>query len=309
MYAMVQENELLYMKEQVRRAKEAYEFICNCGHPSPVEAQQLLKDGIVKGIPLLMGGDIERAYKIYGQHPESMKGKLIKKTVGQVPVDMMLWSIEKEQKLHTEVMSVDSTNFLVTMSGLLNLTMQTWIRNEGRMEMGLSLQGQLGLLCSRAFKPTIVYADPHSTFRNMMYNFPGVEVDVGGAGDYIPKVDAKIHRIKELYRRVKSRLAWRLPGSLVPDLVTYIVARLSIHRTSALTEAVAPKEAFTGILVHYHKGVKLAFGDCIEAYEGTTNTSCSRCSACIVLYPANNEAGSCNCSKLIRAQKYADQIW
>jgi hypothetical protein len=168
MYAMVQENELLYMKEQVRRAKEAYEFICNCGYPSPVEAQQLLKDGNVKGIPLLMGGDIERAYKIYGQHPESMKGKLIKKTVGQVPVDMMLWSIEKEQKLHTEVMSVDSTNFLVTMSGLLNLTMQTWIRNEGRMEMGLSLQGQLGLLCSRAFKPTIVYADPHSTFRNMM---------------------------------------------------------------------------------------------------------------------------------------------
>ena len=148
MYAMVQENELLYMKEQVRRAKEAYEFICNCGHPSPVEAQQLLKDGIVKGIPLLMGGDIERAYKIYGQHPESMKGKLIKKTVGQVPVDMMLQSVKKEQKLHTDVMSVDSMKFLVTVSNPLILRMQKWIRNAGRMEMGLALQGQLGLLRS-----------------------------------------------------------------------------------------------------------------------------------------------------------------
>jgi hypothetical protein len=76
--------------------------------------------------------------------------------------------------------------------------MQTWIRNKGMMEMGLILQGQLGLLWSRAFKPTIVNADPHSTFRSMMYDFPGVEVDVGGAGDYVPKVDAKIHRIKEL---------------------------------------------------------------------------------------------------------------
>jgi hypothetical protein len=117
-------------------------------YPSPVEAQHLLKDGIVKGIPLLMSGDIEYAFKIYGQHPEYVKGKLVKKTVGQVPVDMMLQSVEKEQKLHTDVMSVDSMKFLVTVSNPLILRMQKWIRNAGRMEMGLALQGQLGLLRS-----------------------------------------------------------------------------------------------------------------------------------------------------------------
>jgi hypothetical protein len=132
MYATVQENELLYTKEQVRRAKEAYEFIRNCGYPSPVEAQRLLKDGNVKGIPLLMSGDIERAYKIYGQHPEYVKGKLIKRTVGRVPVDMALRSVEKEQKLHTDVMSLDGAKFLVTVSDLLNLTMQTWKRRKNR---------------------------------------------------------------------------------------------------------------------------------------------------------------------------------
>jgi hypothetical protein len=63
-----------------------------------------------------MGGDIERANKIYGQHPEYVKGKLVKKTMGQVPVDMMLQSVKKEQKLHTDIMSVDSTKFLVTVS-------------------------------------------------------------------------------------------------------------------------------------------------------------------------------------------------
>jgi len=59
LYATVQENKLLNTKEQVHRAREAYEFIRNCGYPSPVEAQRLLKDGNVKGIPLLMSGDIE----------------------------------------------------------------------------------------------------------------------------------------------------------------------------------------------------------------------------------------------------------
>jgi hypothetical protein len=80
--------------------------------------------------------------------------------------------------------------------------------------------------------------------------------------------------------------------SLVPDLVAYVVAKLNIHHTSALTEAVAPKVAFTGIPVHYHKDVKLAFGDYMEAYEGTMNASRPRTSACIALYPANNAAGS-----------------
>jgi hypothetical protein len=125
-----------------------YEFIPNCGYPSPVEAQWLLKDSNVKGIPLLMGEEIERAYRISCQHPEYVKGKLVKKTVGQVPVDMMLQSVKKEQKLHTDVMSVDSMKFLVTVSNPLILRMQKWIRNAGRMEMGLALQGQLGLLRS-----------------------------------------------------------------------------------------------------------------------------------------------------------------
>jgi hypothetical protein len=63
-----------------------------------------------------MGGDIERANKIGSQHPEYVKEKLVKKTMGRVPVDMTLWSMKKEQKLHTDIMSVDSTKFLVTVS-------------------------------------------------------------------------------------------------------------------------------------------------------------------------------------------------
>jgi hypothetical protein len=35
LYAMVAENELLYSKEQVHRAKAAHEFICNCGYLLP----------------------------------------------------------------------------------------------------------------------------------------------------------------------------------------------------------------------------------------------------------------------------------
>jgi hypothetical protein len=68
----------------------------------------------------------------------------------------------------------------------------------------------------------------------MTQEFAGVEVDVGGASDYVPKVEAKIRRIKETYRCVKHGLPWRLPQSKVKDLVAYAVSRLNIRRVSSL---------------------------------------------------------------------------
>jgi hypothetical protein len=49
---------------------------------------------------------------------------------------------------------------------------------------------------------------------------------------------------------------------------------------------------FTGVPVDYKKELLLAFGDYVEAYEGTDNTSRARSSACIALHPASNAAGS-----------------
>jgi hypothetical protein len=245
-HATMQENESLYSAEQVRRAKPAHEFVRNCGYPLPAEAVHIKRDGNVRGVPLLMQEDVERAYRIYGQHPEYIKGKSVKCTVGRMLIDVMLRSTKLKQKLSTDVMEIDGKKFLVTVSDPLHLTLQTAVENESKQVLGMGLQGHLVTLWSRGFEPTIVYVDPHSMFRGMQQDFPGVEVDVGGARDYVPKVDAKIRRLKEVYRAVKSGLQWQLPRSLVKDLVAYAVSRVNIQRTSALSENIALRVAFTG---------------------------------------------------------------
>jgi hypothetical protein len=127
-------------------------------------------------------------------------------------------------------------------------------------------------------------------FKSMLHDFPEVEVDVGGAGNYVPEVDAKLHRIKELYRTVNSKLAWMLPGLLVQDLVVWTALRIYIHRLEVLEAAIALKAAFSGNPMYYHKDVKLAFGDCIEKYESTYNTLHPCSTAYVALYPLNNAA-------------------
>ena len=69
--------------------------------------------------------------------------------------------------------------------------------------MGLGLQGHINNLRSRGLNPTIVYTDLGSGFRSLTTGFPGTLIDISGAGDYVAKVDAKIRRIKELYRSVR----------------------------------------------------------------------------------------------------------
>jgi hypothetical protein len=90
----------------------------------------------------------------------------------------------------------------------------------------------------------------------MTQDYLGVEIDIGGVGDYMAKVDAKIRRIKEVHRAVKRGLAWELPGLFVKDIVAYAVSHINLHCTMVLSENVAPKVASTAIPVYYHKDVK-----------------------------------------------------
>jgi hypothetical protein len=62
-------------------------------------------------------------------------------------------------------------------------------------------------------------------------------------------------------------------------------------RTTSLNENVCPRVLFTVVPVDYKKDLLLAFGEYVEACEGTNNTSRARSSACIALHPASNAAG------------------
>jgi hypothetical protein len=195
--ATVRENELVHTKEEFNRAKLAHQFLKNSGYPSIGEAVHLLTDGNVRGAPMLMRADLERAYRIYGLHPEYVRGKLTQKTVGRIQVDPALRSTMKTLKLYADVMHIDTKKFLVSVADPLNLTLQSVIAGESRQELGMALQGQLAVLRSKGFIPMIVYVDPQSAFWAMTQDFPGVEIDVGGAGGYVAKVDSRIRRIKE----------------------------------------------------------------------------------------------------------------
>jgi hypothetical protein len=120
----MQENESVYTKEEVCRAKQAYKLVKNSKYPSPNEMLHLLQDGNLRGLPTLGAADLERAYRIYGVHPEYVWGQMIKKKVGRMQVDLGLRSTDKTLRLYTDVMHIEGNMFLITVTDPLDLMLQ-----------------------------------------------------------------------------------------------------------------------------------------------------------------------------------------
>jgi hypothetical protein len=81
----------------------------------------------------------------------------------------------------------------------LCLTLQVHLERETQTILGRVLQGQLELLRSKGFKLVRVHTNPQSAFRSIATQFKNVTIDIRGAGNYVPKADCKIRRIKEAY--------------------------------------------------------------------------------------------------------------
>jgi hypothetical protein len=80
-FATVKDNEAEYTKQEVERAREAFAFVKNTGFPSKEEAIHLIKDGNIVDLPNLTRSDIKQAFKIYGQHMESVRGEMTQRVV------------------------------------------------------------------------------------------------------------------------------------------------------------------------------------------------------------------------------------
>jgi hypothetical protein len=165
------------------------------------------------------------------------------------------------------VMKVREQKYLISVADPLQLTIVAKVDRETTEQLGQALQAHISILRSRGFFPARVHMDPQPALAALVGQFPGVEIDISGAGDHLDKIDAKIRRVKELIRSVHASLPWKLLDAQVKDLVTYAVNRINMRRTSASTTNVAPRVAFTGRKPNYKKEFAIGFGDYCECYD------------------------------------------
>jgi len=110
-----------YTKEEVLRAMKVRELQRICGYPSYQELTYMLQDRNVTGMPNLTAQDVCRAYQLYGNTLEFVRGRMTNKKVTRAVVDDDLLLEEKKAILHTDVMQVDMQRFLITVCNPLQI--------------------------------------------------------------------------------------------------------------------------------------------------------------------------------------------
>jgi hypothetical protein len=113
----------------------------------------MLQDGNVSGMPNLTSQDVRRAYQLYGNAPDFVRGRMTNKKVTRAVVDDDLLLEEKKAILHLDVMQIDSQHFLITVCNPLQITLQVTIERESQAVLGMALQGQLELVRRKGFQP------------------------------------------------------------------------------------------------------------------------------------------------------------
>jgi len=242
--------------------------------------------------------DIKRFFDIYGAQVPGLRGKTTKRHVSSHRTEDAMAKLQiTNQQLVADVVHVAGEKFLLSISSPLELLLVYHLSSLTAQELGNALQKNFNTLHSRGFEPKVVYVDPQSGLKSLQGSFPGIEIDVSGAGDHLDKIDTKTRRLKELMRSVVAGLPYKLKRDRVKDLVTYAVSCTNLKSTSALATNVCPRVRFTGFKPDYQTEFGLSFGDYVETYNPTSKNKSNdifteRTQPCIALYPAGNRNGS-----------------
>jgi len=281
---------------EVKKAREAQEFMNNAGIASERDAVNMLNDGDITGAGIT-ATDVRNAGKMYGQQTEFLRGKMTQKAVNRVPVDPSLKDYDHiNQALTSDVMHLGGKQFLITLAEPLELLLVSSLEKLTADVLLAAIQGQVDLIASRGYKARVIHMDPQPGFRSLKGSIAELEFDEGGAGDHAEKIDQKIRRLKELVRSVFSGLPWNLPKALVNDVVLFGVSRLNMRRGQSRSGNVAtPRVLFTGRKPSFKKEFSLSFGDYVECYKPGVKSNdalAERSDPCLALYPTGNASGS-----------------
>ncbi len=126
-YASISSEEL-YTSKEVKKAKEAGDFIAKAGYPSLEEAIHMVTDGNIMGLSI-DSSDVRRYFNLYGPHTAGVKGKTTTPSHPSTPSspDPALKEQISEQTMIADIMDIDGQKFLVSLSLPLGLLAVSYV--------------------------------------------------------------------------------------------------------------------------------------------------------------------------------------
>ena len=263
-------------------------------YPSMADRFARIKAGIAGST--VTARDLHRALKIYGPFIPSIQGKTTRRVTPLVYEDVPK-SLISDQVLHADLLFVDKTPFLISVSKPLGLTIASHLKTgKGAASLRKAMTHQIHQYKAQGFRIKTLVFDGEGAIGVIADDIAalGTNIERAPPGAHVGVVERKNKVIKERFRAIKHGLWFTLPLLLIPWLVYFCVSRINMLPSHGNMDSTSPRENFTGRKIDFRRDLRLSFGDFVHVHEdrAVTNTTQSRTEEAISLLPLSNLAGS-----------------
>jgi len=286
----VSDNEKLYTKGQLAKAKKVMEMWGALGYISEGWFKKLLRNGSISNIPFDVS-DIDNAVSIYGRPIYQPKGVL---KFNKIKIDNESIEFKNDtQILYSDVMVWCGKSYVATIADPLYLiTVYNLPGNYNQEDIFSCWNISIKLLETYKVPIEKIVCDSDSKFLAIRDAWSlGVPVENIGANQHNSKIEVEIKILKERMRCIMARVGWKVPGALIDSLV---IAAATIHNIlPRVNELIGARQKLTGKYVDYNQ-MKYSWGQFGQGYvrSAQINNDNFRSVGVLVLYPKFNESGS-----------------
>jgi len=209
------------------------------------------------------------------------------------------------QTVYIDLMFIGKITFLIIVADPLDYTYVGLLKNRTTKDILVELRKGLREITNRGFKIIKGYIDGERGTNNQgiksktaeelehqIWMDFHIQLDVSGAAEAVPRVEAKIRRIKERMRAVFHTLPYKLDWKLLVWLVRYATLRLNGEISTKCKDNLSGRERLYGRR-NDKAWIRHGFGDYVQVHDKeTNNTMKARTQGALALAPTGNMSGT-----------------
>ena len=309
----VSSNEKLFSRREVVKARLARKLLRRLGYPHVIS--KMLNQGAMIECPVT-SQDIHTATKIYGQLVPELRGKAVKQRGNDTLCTEPMEPISKiDRVMHTDIIFVNRSPFLLSVLIPINLTIVSDLHGSrstphlrSALDHHFNSIEEAGVLhvremhCDNEFDTDEI---------RVAVVARGVQSTICGPGQHVPVIERKIRVVKERVRAHLGALPYKLPASLLPWLLYFVVFCLNCIPTSAGGFDMSPRKVLTGRKLNFKRDIRFEFGEKIEARNPNVipNSMEPRTNAMIPLVSTGNQQESVYCYNIATKRVVPRDHW
>ena len=294
-FETVEDVERVYTSSEVKMAREAKELFARMAFPSIKGLISLLRKGKIRNCKVTPR-DVLNSVAIYGPDLAAVRGRSVRSRRHSVQTNPggASFVCDEEVDLYIDIMFVNRVMFLVTVGAPMRYIMVTHLFSKSRTSLERALNSHVAKYKRQGFVVKNMFCDGESGIHTLIPDFEiqSIQVEIAGPNTHVGKVEVAIRYLKQMARSLVSTLPYQLPQSLTVWLIYHCASRSNFVPISTLSETITPREYLLGRQLDYNLDLQLKFGEYVEVFTRTSNSSAARTRPGIALVSVGNLHGS-----------------